>query len=450
MASHRIDGRSAHTAFTSHDATAPETSPTSNCAATRATTTPTGGATTVEAFTPGPGVHEAPTAGPTSSRGRFELEQALKKQELLEGALRELTPILETAARLGGRVDSSTFFTDHPQSRLKQALRELPAHEVHLAVREGVQRAFPKASAAEVKDLVSDTMRQLRGVTSDAMARDLKGFIADTITAGARNFRAAARDPVKLETLLDGLSHQHGTAREEALQALGLPVDLRRPTAQQLADALTARANVMQRSATTLAHTDGKDTVLFRLASYPGMAERFAQRQRLDPESVGARALQQAVQDAAAEKSLRATGDVVLAMTSTLAFGTVAAVAALGTAGSAAVVAPVALADTARKLGQEDNAVFAARAGVSAGVMSADALTAAERHRAIVLAAQALELAGPVAGHVVGHALGAHAVIQKVAVEAGVTSTILGAKSIAIGALAPADGEPRGVDATSR
>lgn len=407
--------------------------------------------TTVERFSKQSGFEQstsAPPPGPTSNPTRFELEQALARQELLEGALGNLTAVLQDAVKFNkGRIDGYTFINDKDQSSLKQALRELPADQVKLAVREAVERAFPKASAGKVNDLVADTMAQLRAVTTDAVAKELKDFIGDTIKTGARHFREAAKDPAKLEAMLNQLSTLSGHEREETLQAWGVPEDLRRPTAQQLATALMARADLMDRSAKGLDDTSGKDTTLFRLASYPGTSELFAQKKKLDPTSVAARSLERAMKDAEAEKSLRAKGDLALAVTSAVAFGAVAAAASLGTLGAVAVAAPATLANTARKAGEEENAVNNARAGAAAGVMASDAIAAAERHRAVVLGAQAVELVAPAAVHVVGHGL---STTGQVVLEGVVAGSIVKSEWAVAHEVGHAHGQPTGKDAVSK
>lgn len=450
MALPRLDGSTSNATSACPDPSAAQ--PSRSADKPLSATAPVTGCT-VESFSRRPGFDQAPSAplaGPTSNASRFELEQALAKQELLEAAMRELTPILQTSAKLKGRIDGATFITDWDQTKLVEALQKLPANELQLAVFEAVQRAFPKANAAKVNELVSDTMRQLERITTDTMARELKDFVADSIKTGAVNFREAAKDPAKLEAMLGQLSRLTGTERKETLQALGLDDDVRQPTAQQLANALTARAALMERSAKALGQTSGKDTILFKLAGYPGMSELFAQKKKLDPTSVAARALEQATKDAEAEKSLRAKGDFVLAVTSAVAFGAVAAAASLGTMGAVAVAAPATLANTARKAGEEENSVNNTRAGTSAGVLSSDAITAAENHRTAVMAGQTLELAGPIAGHFIGKAVHLHSVAGHAALEGGVATAIIGGEKVGAHLTGHAHGTPRGRDATSK
>ncbi len=350
-----------------------------------------------------PPASSGPMAGPTSNATRFEIERTLARQERQEALVNDLTPALETEARVHRGISSSSLpmnLTDD----VKKALSQLPPDQVEAAVRESVQRAFPKASAEKLETLQRQTMAVL-GDTKYQLAQDLKTFISDKIDTGARNFLATAKDPAQLEALLRHVEQLPLVERRETFSALGLAPEVKNPSAAQLAKALTERAAVMMRSAKDLRDTSGADHTLFRIANYPGVEADFAKARKIEPDSFAGHALHQTVADAASEKGLRAKADFALGVASAAAFGAVAAVVGAGALGSAAIAAPATLLNTARKVSEADKAVVDATAGESAGVMARGTVKAAQDHRSLTIIAGAAEAVAPVGVHGIGQAL---------------------------------------------
>jgi hypothetical protein len=382
--------------------------------------------------------------GPTSNASRFHIEQELARQEKQEQALQDATGALSRAVRLNkGKINGWTFSADvTPQ--LRAALRSITPEQLNAVAREAVLQAYPRATEKEVATLTSQAMHQLDTLARAEMTRELQGFIAGKLKAGAENFRSVAKDPQTLEAMRQHLQGLSGEALAQTLQSWGLSPSVGAPGAAQLSAALTQRAALMEANARSLEQTSGSDTVLFRLASYPGVAELFAREKMLDPDSVAGRALAQVERSANTEKNVRLVGDVVLGVTSAVAFGAVAAAVGATTLGGVAISAPVTLANTTRKLAIEETAVETARAGTSAGVMGEDAISKAEAHRRNVAVFGAVELVAPAAGHVVGHAVHAETVAQA-AIEGGLAAGIIGVEV----AVAPhAEEKPTGRDAT--
>ncbi|MDX2009325.1 MAG: hypothetical protein SFW67_03995 [Myxococcaceae bacterium] len=342
-----------------------------------------------------------------------------------------------------GKINEATFSSEvTPQ--LREALRTITPEQLRAVAREAVLQAHPGATEKEVAALTGQAMRELNSVASTEMTRELQGFIVGKIKAGAENFRSVANDPQKLQSMLQHLQGLSNEARAQTLQSWGLEPSGGTPSAAQLSAALTQRAALMDASARTLEQTSGSDTLLYRLASYPGVAELFSKEKRLDPDSVAGRALAQVDRSANSEKNVRLVGDFVLGVTSAVAFGAAAAAVGATTAGAVAIAAPATLANTARKLGGEETAVNTARAGTSAGVMGQDAIAKAEAHQRNVAAFGAAETVAPAIGHLIGHAVHAAPAAQ-VAIEGGMAAGITGAEV----AVAPhAHEKPTGRDAT--
>jgi hypothetical protein len=388
---------------------------------------------------------QAPMAGPTSNASRFEIEQALAKQELQEKALANLTPILGAALKQKGRIHDGTFLTSRDQSDLKDALRKLPPEMIRDAVREAVQRAFPKADGAKLEALTADTMRELKGITTSDMAREYKDFISEKITQGATRFREVAKDPAQLEAMRARLETLSPAERDATLSALGVPPGNSRPTASQLASAMNARAALMDRSAKDLANASGADHTLFRISKYPGLEEAFMKAKGIDPNSVGGRAVHTAMSEAHGEAVKREVLDISLVIGSAAVGGALVGAAALGTGAAVAVAAPGTLLNASRKLGAADTSVNDARAGESAGVMGRGAVKDAERHRTLTVAAAVAEAVAPVGGHAIGHALHAQGAVKTAVVEGSLAAGILAGEHAAE---SHSTGRPSGKDAT--
>jgi hypothetical protein len=387
----------------------------------------------------------APMAGPTSNASRFEIEQALKKQEVQEKALEDLTPILGAALKQKGRIHDGTFLTSRDQADLKEALRKLPPEMVRDAVREAVRRALPKADAAKVETLRADTMRELKGITTSDMAREYKDFISEKITQGATRFREVAKDPAQLDAMLTRLESLPPAEREATLSALGVAPGNSRPTAAQLASAMNERAALMDRSAKDLANADGADHTLFRISKYPGLEQAFLKAKGIDPGSVAGQALHEAMSDAHGESVKREVLDVALAIGSAAVGGAIVGAAALGTGAAVAVAAPGTLLNASRKLGAADKSIDDAKAGESAGVMGRGAVKDAEQHRALTVGAAVVEAVAPVGGHAIGHALHVQGSVGSAVIEGVLASGIVGAEHAAA---AHVKRTPTGKDAT--